>query len=211
MTSSRQRPVHLWDGYTGKVRASYTVPRGLEGYADVLSLSFSADGRALICGSHNSLSVFDTARPGAGPLVSAGTLPGYIGAVAAPPSGNSLFAAGTYDGKVALLTTSDILLIDTLPQNCHPGGVTQLRFSRDGTLLFTGGRRDSSIYVCLCLPPLFFLFSFIYCTSPPSSPRSVGTFATLAPRCMHSRETPGRRRGSSLTSEQTRTRQSPSS
>jgi WD40 repeat protein len=49
-TTSRGRPVHLWDAFTGKLRASYSAYDDMDELTAALSTTFSASGDQIIGG-----------------------------------------------------------------------------------------------------------------------------------------------------------------
>uniref|UniRef100_V5HBS7 WD repeat-containing protein 79 n=2 Tax=Ixodes ricinus TaxID=34613 RepID=V5HBS7_IXORI len=67
--------------------------------------------------------------------------PGIISCFAFGPQG--IYAAGSYCKTVAMYSESDGQLQFML--SGHQGGVTHLRFSPDGTRLYSGGRKDFEI------------------------------------------------------------------
>ncbi len=94
--------------------------------------------------------MFDTSRPGrdcsmlptwdkAGRVGQAG----IVSCFAFNPDRSGVFAAGAYDGSVAVYdvrTCEQQLLL-----HGHSGGVTHARFSPDGNYLYTGARRDGRV------------------------------------------------------------------
>jgi WD40 repeat protein len=97
-----------------------------------------------------AIRVFATSRPGrdctllptwdkAGRVGQAG----IVSCFAFNPDRSGVFAAGAYDGSVALYdvnTCEQQLLL-----HGHSGGVTHARFSPDGNYLYTGARRDDRV------------------------------------------------------------------
>lgn len=68
---------------------------------------------------------------------------GIVSCFSFNPDRSGVFAAGAYDGSVALYdvnTREQLLLL-----HGHAGGVTHARFSPDGNYLYTGARRDDRV------------------------------------------------------------------
>lgn len=68
---------------------------------------------------------------------------GIVSCFAFNPDRSGVFAAGAYDGSVALYDVN--LGEQQLVLHGHSGGVTHARFSPDGNYLYTGARRDSRV------------------------------------------------------------------
>ena len=68
---------------------------------------------------------------------------GIVSCFAFNPDRSGVFAAGAYDGSVALydVNTGEQQLL----MHGHSGGVTHVRFSPDGNYLYTGARRDDRV------------------------------------------------------------------
>ncbi|KAG0417578.1 hypothetical protein HPB47_005481 [Ixodes persulcatus] len=110
------------------------------------SISFDASGEKLYCGFNKMIRVFDVASPGRSfderpTNVKKMGQPGIISCFAFGPQG--IYAAGSYCKTVAMYSESDGQLQFML--SGHQGGVTHLRFSPDGTRLYSGGRKDFEI------------------------------------------------------------------
>ena len=94
--------------------------------------------------------IFATSRPGRDCTVlatwdKAGRVgqTGIVSCFAFNPDRSGMFAAGAYDGSVALydVNTGEQQLL----MHGHSGGVTHVRFSPDGNYLYTGARRDDRV------------------------------------------------------------------
>jgi len=66
--------------------------------------------------------------------------------MAISPDMSGLLAAGSYDNNVGLYATHEASpnVLTVFP--AQHGGVTQVKFSPDGTRLFTAARKDNNIY-----------------------------------------------------------------
>lgn len=63
-SSSRENPIHIWDAFTGELRASFRSYNHLDELTAAHSLCFSPDGSQLFCGFNRTVRVFSTSRPG---------------------------------------------------------------------------------------------------------------------------------------------------
>ncbi|CAN7997576.1 unnamed protein product, partial [Ixodes hexagonus] len=141
-STSAGNPVHLWDAYTGQLRCSYRPYNHLDEPVAAHSISFDASGDKLYCGFNKMIRVFHVASPGRSfeerpTNVKKMGQPGIISCFAFGPPG--IYAAGSYCKTVAVYSEYDGQLQFIL--SGHHGGVTHLRFSPDGTRLYSGGRK----------------------------------------------------------------------
>jgi len=166
VASSRDHPLHLWDAFTGTLRASYRAFDHLDEIVAAYAVSFSADGSQLVAGYNRCLRIFDVSVPGKSLQTWATSASrkardgqrGLISALAPSVDGSNLIAAGSYHGSIVLYDarsgrpamdlTGNVSLADA-----PVGGVTQLKFAPDGRpLLFSGSRRgrnpEASHVVC---------------------------------------------------------------
>ncbi|XP_015229273.1 PREDICTED: telomerase Cajal body protein 1 [Cyprinodon variegatus] len=147
-SSSRDNPVHVWDAFCGKVRASFRPYNHLDELTAAHSLCFSPDGEQLYCGFEKMVRVFYTKRPGRDceerpTVVKKRGQNGIISCFAFSPC-QSVYACGSYSRCAGLYSCQDGTLLALLPTR-HNGGLTHLLFSPDGNYLFTGGRKDPEI------------------------------------------------------------------
>ncbi|XP_038135044.1 telomerase Cajal body protein 1 [Cyprinodon tularosa] len=147
-SSSRDNPVHVWDAFCGKVRASFRPYNHLDELTAAHSLCFSPDGEQLYCGFEKMVRVFCTERPGRDceerpTVVKKRGQNGIISCFAFSPC-QSVYACGSYSRCAGLYSCQDGTLLALLPTR-HNGGLTHLLFSPDGNYLFTGGRKDPEI------------------------------------------------------------------
>ncbi|KAJ8282874.1 hypothetical protein COCON_G00053930 [Conger conger] len=161
-SSSRDNPVHIWDAFYGDLRATFRPYNHLDELTAAHSLCFSPDGSQLYCGFDKMVRVFYTDRPGRDCEERPTTVKkqgqgGIISCVAFSPS-QSLYACGSYSRTAGLYSCRDGALLALLPSRPH-GGVTHLRFSPDGTRLYTGGRKDQEILCWDLRDPGHILFS----------------------------------------------------
>ncbi|XP_075212848.1 telomerase Cajal body protein 1 homolog isoform X2 [Lycorma delicatula] len=148
-SSSAKEPVHLWDAYTGELRASYKIHNYAEEVVSALSLNFSPDGVKLFCGFKNNVDVFNVQYSGIKPVTfnikALGDQLGLVSTIAVNPYLTELFAVGTYQKTVGLYCERDKCAICIF--SGHSGGLTHMLFSPDGSRLYTGSRMDPEI-VC---------------------------------------------------------------
>jgi len=151
-SSSRDSPIHLWDAYSGDLRASYVPFNHLDEVTSAYSLAFSPNGDRLYAGFDRAIRVFDVARPGracelrptCATRKSRDGLRGIISCFAFAPDVPKLYAAGSFLGSIGLYTEGNPNLITEL--RGHTGGVTQVSFSHDGVRLYSAARKDSAIH-----------------------------------------------------------------
>ena len=152
VSASRDHPLHLWDAYTGHLRASYSAHNHLDEVASGYSCAFDLTGGQIYCGSDRAVRVFDVSRPGrecslrrtSKTKKSRVGQRGIISSFAFAPDFSGLFAAGSYAGTTGLNVDNSPEMICLL--GGHSGGVTQLAFSHDALHLFSAARRDGSIH-----------------------------------------------------------------
>lgn len=146
ITSSSSSPVHLWDAYTGKIRASYRAYDYADEIHSALSLCFSTTGEDIYCGFKNAINIFDISKPGREcekyNLKEISGQKGIVSCICENPSVPQLFAAGTYSKTIGLYTRSHEFICLLTGQK---SGLTHLRFSDDGLKLFSGARMDNEI------------------------------------------------------------------
>jgi len=106
--ASRDQPIHLYDAYTGRVRATYRPFNAMDEMESPTVVSFSPDGQHVYAGgfrSDRTIHVFDTAVPGRDSTVlrlgktrrSSDGQKGLVSAMAfSPRIYNHVFCVGTY-------------------------------------------------------------------------------------------------------------------
>ncbi|KAB7499877.1 Telomerase Cajal body protein 1 [Armadillidium nasatum] len=109
------------------------------------SVEFSLDGLKLIGGYLKRIQVFDVERPGkiSAPIISQEHT-GIVSAISCHPQLRSVIAAGSYSSSLALysLQTQRPFVI----LQGQKKGITHIKFSGDGTKLFSGTRNDDDIF-----------------------------------------------------------------
>lgn len=163
LTTSKDNPIHLWDAEYGHLRASYVPVDDGDELQSALSISFNLDGTKIYAGFNSYIRRFDLDRPGydfeeyplmilndpvkrnklryVGPC---DELPGFISCITFSPDHSGLFARGTYDKLVGIYKEDNVELVMKL--SGFEGGITDLKFSKDGSQLFCGCRKDPWIY-----------------------------------------------------------------
>lgn len=155
--ASRHSPTHLWDAFTGRLRASYCAMDDNDVPLPTLSLAFTPEGAQLICGHDGAIRIFDVERPGRDcdlrPLagrkqsrkrkrVGGGVgQRGLVSALDTAQQYGGLIACGSYAGSTYVYEKTSGSVVCSL--DAHQAGVTHVRFSPDATRLWTGGRRDN--------------------------------------------------------------------
>uniref|UniRef100_A0A8D1LCN4 Telomerase Cajal body protein 1 n=1 Tax=Sus scrofa TaxID=9823 RepID=A0A8D1LCN4_PIG len=146
-SSSRQNPIHIWDAFTGELRASFRSYNHLDELTAAHSLCFSPDGSQLFCGFNRTVRVFSTSRPGRDCEVRATFAKrqgqsGIISCIAFSPT-QPLYACGSYGRSLGLYAWDDGSPLALL--GGHQGGVTHLCFHPDGNRFFSGARKDAEL------------------------------------------------------------------
>jgi len=150
-STCRDNPIHLWDAFTGKLRATYRGFNQMDEIFAANAIEFDPAGDRLFAGYKAEIRRFDLARPGreCEKLVTGSKKEGgqrnIISCLAMNPDMSGVLAAGSYDCSVGLYNTTEGLNTLTAFQAQH-GGVTQVKFSQDGRYLFSAGRKDPNIY-----------------------------------------------------------------
>lgn len=104
VAACRDQPVHLWDAYTGLIRASYRPFNGLDEMESPMVVEFSLDGRYIWTGGFRTdrfLHLFDLAIPGRDSTVlklgkTRRSSDGQKGLVSTIAPGPGVVAVGTY-------------------------------------------------------------------------------------------------------------------
>ncbi|OWZ05844.1 Telomerase Cajal body protein [Phytophthora megakarya] len=123
VSTSRDQPVHLWDAYTGELRASYRAFDHMDELTSAQSLAFNSTGTKLFAGFDRMIRFFDLSQP----------------------NHSKIYAAGSYAGTTCVYTEDEGE--ELLALRDHDGrGITQVRFSPCGRFLFTAARRDARIH-----------------------------------------------------------------
>ncbi|KAL4220043.1 Telomerase Cajal body protein 1 [Mactra antiquata] len=145
--TSKDTPVHLYDAFTGELRCSYRAYNHVDEVVAAHCINFNLDGSKLFCGFNKIIRVFDVTRPGRDfinrPTFAKEGQRGIISCIDHSPTEPGLYAAGSYSRSIALYNEPDGSMI--CMYEGQQGGVTQVKFSPDGTKLYSGGRRDNEI------------------------------------------------------------------
>ncbi|KAG7399087.1 Telomerase Cajal body protein 1 [Phytophthora boehmeriae] len=153
VSTSRDQPVHLWDAYTGELRASYRAYDHMDELASAQSLAFNLTGDKIFAGFDRMIRFFDLSQPSrdfrARPLSktrrSRKGQRGLISTLHFNPDHSKIYAAGSYAGTTCVYTEDEGE--ELLALRDHDGrGITQVRFSPCGRFLFTAARRDARIH-----------------------------------------------------------------
>lgn len=159
----RDNPAHLWDGYTGELRATYRSFNAMDEITAPYSLSFDPTGTKLYCGFDKILRIFDVSRPGrdyvevttAGKR-QAGGQSGILSVMDWARDGSGILAVGSFSGTVAFYDARSAPRKG--PQSivhCNKSGITDLKIAADSVTVAAGGRRDRNIHgLYMHLPPL---------------------------------------------------------
>jgi len=147
--------VHGGGGVALRLRGSFYVIdyKFLNSSADFIipahCIAFDAYGEKIYCGYQNGIRIFDVNRPGRqcverqhkGSILPDLNLTGIVSCIAVSPFGSSCYACGSFDKGIGIYMEDGTPV--TMLQG-HRGGLTQLKFNRDGTKLFSGSRKVKS-------------------------------------------------------------------
>lgn len=136
ISSSREHPIHMWDAYNGKLRATYRPYNHVDEISSPFSLSFDPQGERIFSGYNQIIRIFDVSTPGREyieyncgkgannsrkKLGNANsnanvTQKGIISCFAFPLhySSDSSFAVGTYDNSIGLYSLHQQSMISLL-------------------------------------------------------------------------------------------------
>ena len=154
LSTSRDNPVHVWDAFTGHLRAAYCAYTDAEELDAAYSICFDrlTPSNKLYCGFNNCIRIYDVERPGRQHAVlktfkrahgqSTGQR-GIVSCAAINPDKSGLLAAGTYSRNIGLYDTLSGKLLYNLQG--HRGGVTQVNWGPEGCYLYSGARKDDEI------------------------------------------------------------------
>ncbi|SAL95021.1 hypothetical protein [Absidia glauca] len=153
LSSVRDHPVRLWDATTGKVRASYCVVNHREQFIGPNVLKFNLDGTKIYCGYENMIEIFHVHAPGNNTSTKISTTPnrksrkgqkGIVSCLDFNPDQSGMYAAGSYSNSIGIYDerTDELCLKLT---GMKGNGITQVKFSLDGHLLYSASRQSNSI------------------------------------------------------------------
>ncbi|KAL6423170.1 hypothetical protein ACFW04_010090 [Cataglyphis niger] len=159
LSTSRESPVHLWDAFTGELRATYQPYNQVDEIEASLSVQFINSGREIWCGFKNAVRTFDTDRPGrqTSTIQFKHDFPNMIGLVSCireNPIMPGLIAFGTYSKCIGLYKDGPLCTFKT------GSGVTQIEFSSCGMKLFSVVRKNNEFLCWDLRNPGTVLYSF---------------------------------------------------
>ena len=152
LTTSAGVPVHMRDGFTGSLLASYVGRNHLDQVCSPNAVTFNACGTSIITSSERMIHIFDVQRPTDGPtsirpLRKGHDQNGILGSLASNPDFSKTFAVGSYTGTTCIYDEREPgELMRLIGAHQSSAGITQVQFSNDGKFLFTGARKSPFIY-----------------------------------------------------------------
>ncbi|XP_014610118.1 PREDICTED: telomerase Cajal body protein 1 isoform X1 [Polistes canadensis] len=159
LSTSKESPIHLWDAFTGELRATYRAYNDVDEVAAAISVQFIDYGKQIFSGFKNTLHIFDTNYPGRQietinfkkdfPNTS-----GLVSCIRENPLMPGLVAFGTYSKSIGLYKDTPICTFKTA------SGVTQIEFSPCGTKLYSAVRRSNEFLCWDLRNPGTVLYSF---------------------------------------------------
>ncbi|KAG5311415.1 WAP53 protein, partial [Pseudoatta argentina] len=146
LSTSRESPVHLWDAFTGELRATYRAYNQVDEVEASISVQFVDSGREIWCGFKNAVRTFDTNHPGrqTSDIYFKHEFPnmtGLVSCIRENPIMPGLVAFGTYSKCIGLYKDGPLCTFKT------ESGVTQIEFSSCGMKLFSVVRKNSE-FLC---------------------------------------------------------------
>ena len=147
VTTGRYQPVQLYSQQTDhlQLEGSYKCINHLDELTHAFSVATDHPATSLYCGLVGEVRVFDVTRPGrecwSHTTRGEGGQHGIISCLDTSQT-IPIYAAGSFDRTVGLYSSQGERLCQL---KGHEGGVTQVTFTRDGTKLLTGARKDSEI------------------------------------------------------------------
>ncbi|XP_012257686.2 telomerase Cajal body protein 1 isoform X1 [Athalia rosae] len=143
-TTSKESPVHLWDAFTGELRATYRAYNQVDEVEAAISVQFVNSGAEVWCGFKGALRTFDTGRPGrqVSTIYLKKDIPnvtGIISSIRENPVMPGLVAFGTYSKSIGLYKDGPLCAFKT------GSGVTQIEFSPCGMKLYSAVRRNNEM------------------------------------------------------------------
>ncbi|KAJ1965940.1 hypothetical protein GGI12_000418 [Dipsacomyces acuminosporus] len=157
--SMRDHPIHLRDTNSGKVRASYTAFDDKDVLMAASSVLFTPDAAGILAGFNGRIAQFDTQRPGL-PIELVSTSPsrrskdgmkGIVSCMAISPSAapSRMVACGSFSGQMSLRSLNqldaDCIGVWPAPEEYGGRGVTEIKWSPDGTRLWAASRQSMHI------------------------------------------------------------------
>ena len=149
----RGHPVHVYDASgDGSSRGSYVaVDERMDEMDSIFSIAFNCTGQYLYGGGRRCGTVygFDTNRPGRNSFMfawdQAERRDGIISCISCGKYAlENIVAVGTYGKRIGMFDVHSRGMMCVLEG--HVGGITHMEFSADGNYLYTGARKDGSIY-----------------------------------------------------------------
>ena len=143
-TTSQYQPIHLYDAFDGRIRATYRCFNHLDEVTAARSLCFNPSGSKLLAGLKNQIRIFDVGIPGRDCETvtlfdkkdSSEGLCGIISAMAFNPVMEQVFALASYNKSLAVYLDPRAQLLCKM--DGQKGGITHLKFTPDGTKLLAG-------------------------------------------------------------------------
>ncbi|XP_033219378.1 telomerase Cajal body protein 1 [Belonocnema kinseyi] len=145
LTTSQETPIHLWDAFTGGLRATYRAYNQVDEVEPAISVRFIKSGTEIWCGFKGALRKFETDRPGRQTenIFLKNDFPnvtGLVSCIRENPIMPGLLAFGTYSKHIGLYQDGPICSFKT------GSGVTQVEFSPCGTKLYSAVRRNNEFF-----------------------------------------------------------------
>ncbi|XP_058802892.1 telomerase Cajal body protein 1-like [Phymastichus coffea] len=146
LAASQGSPIHLWDAFTGQLRATYRAYNQVDEVEAAISVQFTDSGTKVWSGYKNALRTFDSNRPGRQTETiylkkDFPNVTGLVSCIRENPGMSGLIAFGTYSKCIGLYKDGPLCCFQT------SSGVTQIEFSPCGTKIYSAVRRGSE-FLC---------------------------------------------------------------
>ncbi|XP_055855225.1 telomerase Cajal body protein 1 homolog [Episyrphus balteatus] len=143
LASRQHEPIQMWDAFNGDLRASYRGYDDVDEIEAAISVIFSPDGEHVLGGYKKCIRIFDTDIPGRSctKLVTKQA----ISAFALTSQTKDIITTGSWNGVISLFDKRMPNMGSLHSLFGHNGGITFLKYSNDGNVLFSGARKDNGL------------------------------------------------------------------
>lgn len=145
LASRQHEPIQMWDAFNGDLRASYRGYDDVDEVEAAISVMFSTDGENVLGGYKKCIRIFDTDLPGRNctKLVTKQA----ISCFAQTQNNIDIITTGSWNGVISLFDKRMPNMGSLHSLFGHKGGITFLKYSSDGQMLFSGARKDNNLCV----------------------------------------------------------------
>ncbi|XP_055903373.1 telomerase Cajal body protein 1 homolog [Eupeodes corollae] len=143
LASRQHEPIQMWDAFNGDLRASYRGYDDVDEVEAAISVIFSNDGEQVFGGYKKCIRAFQTNIPGRSctKLVTKQA----ISCFALTPNNKDIITTGSWNGVISLFDQRMPNMGSLHSLFGHNGGITFLKYSNNGEILFSGARKDNAL------------------------------------------------------------------